>query len=96
MDFQEKGFQWPGLAQSHNHRELNDYRLFSVIYHNGDSASAGHYAIATKIGRSWVMLNDEKISVIRDLSSGGGFGDAVMLTYCRKDKYDDLIGTYLF
>lgn len=46
------------------------YRPFAVVYHHGDSATEGHYTAEVLVGDSWYNIDDDYVSVYRNLSSG--------------------------
>jgi len=71
------------------------YKLYGVLYHQGESTSNGHYTVDvlngdSGSGEAWLHIDDEAVSTVRHEDVFGGHdhepGDeqcAYMLFYCR-------------
>ncbi|KAI9883315.1 MAG: hypothetical protein M1823_004919 [Watsoniomyces obsoletus] len=60
------------------------YRLISVVYHHGNSASGGHYTVDVRRqdGREWIRLDDTVIRRVRkeDVAEAGSEEDSKVTT----------------
>lgn len=65
------------------HGGLPRYRLISVVYHHGKSASGGHYTVDVRRqeGREWIRLDDTTMRRIRseEVAEGGSEEDPKIL-----------------
>jgi ubiquitin carboxyl-terminal hydrolase 10 len=74
-----------------------NYKLYGVLYHQGESAGRGHYTVDvlhpdgdSGSGETWINIDDEAVSAVRHEDVFGGHDDervddrcAYMLFYCR-------------
>lgn len=90
--------------------EQVQYKLYGVLYHHGESASSGHYTVdvlhpngdssSRNPGETWLHIDDETVSPVRDEDVFGGHNNervddkcAYILFYCR-DFRRDVVVTY--
>ena len=70
------------------------YKLYGVLYHQGESAGSGHHTVDVLhhggSGEGWLHIDDEAATAVQHDEMFGGFdnrqGDdrcAYMLFYCR-------------
>ena len=73
------------------------YKLYGVLYQQGESAGSGHYAVDVlhpngdnNSGGAWLHIDDKAVSMVQheEMFGGrdnerGGDGSAYMLFYCR-------------
>jgi ubiquitin carboxyl-terminal hydrolase 10 len=73
------------------------YKLYGVLYHHGESAGSGHYAVDvlhpnedSSGGDSWLRIDDEAVRAVRHEDVFGAHDNeqvddrcAYMLFYCR-------------
>jgi ubiquitin C-terminal hydrolase len=67
------------------------YKLYGVLYHYGESAGSGHYAvdvlrpIEDRSGEGWLHIDDESVNAVRheDVFERVDNQCAYMLFYCR-------------
>ena len=73
------------------------YKLYGVLYHQGESAGSGHYTVDvlhpnedSGSGEAWLHIDDEAVSAVQHEEVFGGHDDgdvddrcAYMLFYCR-------------
>ncbi|KAI9701749.1 MAG: hypothetical protein M1820_006377 [Bogoriella megaspora] len=90
-----------GAMSARGASALPKYRLVSVVYHHGKSASGGHYTVDVRRqeGREWIRMDDTVIRRVRseEVAEGGSEEDPKVLAAALENhKRDQAAGRNLF